>query len=99
MERRKRILTLHLKREWFEKIKSGEKTVEYRAVTDHWRDMLVGRTYDEIHLMLGYPSSNDADRIIRRKWNGSWPAVVTDHPQFGHGNVPVFAIDVSVKLS
>lgn len=25
-----------LKKEWYEKIKSGEKTIEYREVKDYW---------------------------------------------------------------
>lgn len=29
-------LYLHLKKEWFEKIESGEKTVEYREKKDYW---------------------------------------------------------------
>ncbi len=33
-------LFLHLKKEWFEKIESGEKTVEYREVKDYWRQRL-----------------------------------------------------------
>ena len=31
------MLTFNLKKEWFDKIKSGEKTHEYRLVTDYWR--------------------------------------------------------------
>jgi len=94
----KRILTLHLKWKWFEEIKSGLKPFEYRAASEYWRKRLVGREYDEIHLMLGYPSGNDADRIIRRKFNGVFPAVLINHPEFGNGDVPVYAIDVSVKI-
>ncbi|MBQ9149841.1 hypothetical protein IJX73_02810 [bacterium] len=30
------MLTFNLKKEWFEKIKSGEKTHEYREVKDYW---------------------------------------------------------------
>lgn len=30
------MLTFHLKKEWFEKIKVGEKTHEYREMTDYW---------------------------------------------------------------
>ena len=31
------MLTFNLKKEWFDKIKSGEKTHEYRLATDYWR--------------------------------------------------------------
>ena len=30
------MLTFNLKKEWFEKIKSGEKTHEYREVKPYW---------------------------------------------------------------
>lgn len=30
------MLTFNLKKEWFEKIKSGEKTHEYRIMSDYW---------------------------------------------------------------
>lgn len=30
------MLIFPLKKEWYEKIKSGEKTVEYREVKDYW---------------------------------------------------------------
>lgn len=33
--------TFNLKKEWFEKIKSGEKTHEYREVKDYWTDRFV----------------------------------------------------------
>lgn len=30
------MLILHLKKEWFEKIKAGEKTHEYRVMSNYW---------------------------------------------------------------
>lgn len=35
------MLTFNLKKEWFEKIKSGEKTHEYREVKDYWANIFV----------------------------------------------------------
>ncbi len=35
------MLTFNLKKEWFEKIKSGEKTHEFRIVKDFWTDRFV----------------------------------------------------------
>ena len=40
-----RILTLHLKREWFDLIKSGEKKEEYREQSTYWIKRLT--TFDE----------------------------------------------------
>ena len=34
------MLTFNLKREWFDKIKSGEKTHEYRVVKPYWEKRL-----------------------------------------------------------
>ena len=34
------MLTFNLKKEWFEKIKSGEKTHEYREVKPYWKKRL-----------------------------------------------------------
>lgn len=36
MSKKDKILHLVLKREWFEKIKSGEKKTEYRAFSPYW---------------------------------------------------------------
>lgn len=35
------MLIFPLKKEWYEKIKSGEKTVEYREVKDYWTTRLI----------------------------------------------------------
>lgn len=37
------MLTFNLKKEWFEKIKSGEKTHEYRKVNEYWGKRLLKR--------------------------------------------------------
>lgn len=50
----KRILHLTLHRKWFDAIRSGEKTVEYRANTPYYWSRLSGRTYDEIRFVNGY---------------------------------------------
>lgn len=35
------MLIFPLKKEWYEKIKSGEKTIEYREVKDYWTSRLI----------------------------------------------------------
>lgn len=65
-----RILHLPLKTRWFNDIKAGTKTEEFRRVTDYWRKRLEGKDYDEIHIKLGYPKRGDESRTIKRKWNG-----------------------------
>ena len=35
------MLTFPLKKEWYEKIKSGEKTIEYREIKPYWTRRIV----------------------------------------------------------
>jgi len=87
--------TLHLplKREYFEAIRDGTKTEEFRLVTPYWVRRLAGRTYDEIVLTLGYPARDDHARRLVRPWRGFTIKTIT-HPQFGSMPVQVYAIDV-----
>lgn len=53
------MLIFPLKKEWYEKIKSGEKTVEYREVKDYWTKRLIsifgvhGELYCPIEIDVG----------------------------------------------
>jgi hypothetical protein len=89
-----RTLHLPLKREYFEAIRDGYKTEEYRLCTPHWRHRLEGRDYAQIVLTLGYPARDDRSRHLVRKWNGFAVKVIT-HPHFGSSPVQVYAIDVA----
>lgn len=66
------MLIFHLKKKWFEKIKTGEKTHEYREVGYYWLTRLrkyvnnidwhnnfSQKTYFTCLFCLGYPSNND----------------------------------------
>lgn len=86
-------LTLNLKIEYFNAIKSGEKTEEYRLFTDYWKKRLVGRDYDRVVFCLGYPRRDDSERRISREYNGYTVKQIT-HPHFGSVPVKVFAIRV-----
>ncbi|WP_455657249.1 hypothetical protein [Photorhabdus khanii] len=52
---KKRILHLPVKKIYFDQIKSGEKSDEYRLVTEYWKKRLEGRDYDEVYVKCGYP--------------------------------------------
>lgn len=84
-------LILHLKGPYFHQIKGGEKKYEYRLVTEYWRKRLVGRDYERILFMWGYPKKDDFDRIVVRPWR---QPILTEiqHPEFGDRPVTVFAI-------
>lgn len=63
-------LVLPLKRKWFEQIKCGEKTEEYRLNNDYWRKRLIWKTFDHVVLTLGYPKRDDTERRIVLPWRG-----------------------------
>ena len=69
------MLTFNLKKEWFEKIKSGEKTHEYRIANDYWIKRL--SAFDtkvhfkvienKICLACGYPPKDDESKRLYAK--------------------------------
>jgi hypothetical protein len=87
--------TLHLalKREYFDQIKAGTKTEEYRLVKPYWVSRLCRRHYDEIKLTRGFPKRDDPDRTLVLPWNGCKIKTI-NHPHFGPDDVQVFAINV-----
>ena len=89
-------LTLPLKAEYFNAIKSGEKVEEFRLCTPYWQRRL-GKpfgTYDQIVLTLGYPRRDDESRRLIRPWDGFTIKTIT-HPHFGDEQVLVYAIKVN----
>ena len=61
------MLTFNLKKEWFEKIKSGEKTHEYREVKPYWQKRLLNNPSGYICFCLGYPKENEAYKRLYAK--------------------------------
>lgn len=64
-------LTLPLKGEWFDMIKSGIKKEEYREINPYWVTRLFPKserfdvdTFDEIVFTKGYPRKNDQSRRL-----------------------------------
>lgn len=86
-------LILPLKREYFEQIKAGTKTEEYRLVNDYWRARLYLKNYKRIVLTLGYPKRTDTERRLVLPYKGYVVKQIT-HPHFGPDPVHVFALDV-----
>lgn len=88
-------LVLPLKREYFEQIKAGTKTEEYRLCNEYWQKRLYSPfgSYDRIILTLGYPHRDDHERRLIRPWRGFTIKTIT-HPHFGPDPVHVYAIDV-----
>jgi hypothetical protein len=90
-------LQLALKGEYFNAIQNGDKTEEYRLVTDYWRKRLVGRDYESIILTLGYPSRDDESRHMEFQYHRPTIKTIT-HPHFGSSPVEVFAIPVGHEI-
>lgn len=87
-------LTLSLKAEYFEAIRDGRKTEEYRLFTPFWQKRILHKKFDAIELTLGYPKAGDASRRMIVPWRGYAIKTIT-HPHFGDQPVRVFAIDVT----
>lgn len=88
-------LVLPLKREYFEAIRDGSMTEEYRLCTPYWQKRLASPfgLYDRIVLTLGYPARDDHARRLVRPWRGYTIKTIT-HPHFGPEPVTVYAINV-----
>ena len=57
-------LILNVKKKWFDLIKSGKKTCEYREVKSYWTKRLSGKKYNNVIIVWGYPKErNDTNSI------------------------------------
>lgn len=98
------MLTLHLKKEWFDKIKSGEKTHEYRKY-DYWYPIVCKKNNLakienrplKLCLIWGYNVKPEqrAERII-------YAEVINIKVLWGNGHntdgIPTPCIDIEFKL-
>lgn len=84
-------LVLHVRREWFEKIKRGEKCAEYRLFNDYWKRRLYGRRFDQIIVCLGYPKKGDESRRLYFPWRG-YVVTTVSSSEWNNETRKVFAI-------
>ncbi|HIC1920222.1 TPA: ASCH domain-containing protein [Citrobacter freundii] len=96
-------LQLAVKGEYFDAMKQGEKTEEYRLYNEYWRARLVledqfiaPRKYDRLIITKGYPRRDDKSRRLSVKYNGYEIKTIT-HPHFGDKPVKLFAIKVIIN--
>lgn len=89
-------LILPVKKKWFNLIKSGQKTEEYRLVNDYWKKRLVGKTYDRVIVTLGYPQKDDFDRRLVFIWGGFEIKTIV-HEEFGNRSIEVFSIKLGCE--
>lgn len=88
-----RTLTLSLKKQWFDMIKSGEKKEEYREVNRYWIARLVAAMvpftgtvlsftdFGRIVFTLGYPKAGDTER--RLTFKNPRISIGTGRPEWG----------------
>jgi hypothetical protein len=84
-------LILNVKTQYFNEIKSGAKTREYRVRGHYWDRRLQGKVFRNVVIRLGYPKAGDSEREIVFPFNG-WHHDVITHPLFGRHPVEVYAI-------
>lgn len=65
------MLTFNLKKEWFEKIKSGQKTHEYREYNNYWITRINNALRKDNEPLCcfacGYPSKDDKNKRLYGK--------------------------------
>lgn len=91
-------LQLAVKGKYFDQIKNGEKTEEYRLFNVYWKKRLINRTYDRLIITRGYPRKDDNERILTMHYRG-YEIKTINHEFFGNNPVKVFAIKLEVQPS
>ena len=84
-------LTFNLNEQYFDAIKSGEKTEEYREVKDFWTKRIEKKGLTKVVVCLAYPPKGDHSKRIEFPFRGFVKKWIT-HPHFGPGPRYVYAI-------
>lgn len=92
-----KVLILNLKKEYFEQIKSGIKTEEYRLCTPYWSKRLEGKTFDKIIIKLGYPKNSETKKILEFNYSG-YEIKTIKHKHFGSNPVKVYSIKLKSNI-
>ncbi|MEN0115380.1 MAG: ASCH domain-containing protein [Agrobacterium cavarae] len=97
-------LQLAVKEQYFNEMKAGTKTEEYRKATEYWENRLFKRgtvepnEFDCVVITQGYPKGGDPEKTLVFEFRG-WKRKTITHPHFGPDPVEVFAIDVSCRAA
>lgn len=91
-------LTIPLKAKWFDQIKAGTKTEEYREIKPYWEKRLIGKDYDEVVFTRGYPKKDDESRRLYFRYGGYQIKTVVSK-EFGGIPLQVFAIQFTEIVS
>ncbi len=88
-------LQLAVNGEYFDAMKRGEKTEEYRLVNPYWGRRLFGRDYDRLIITRGYPRKDAESRRVVMPYDGYEIKTIT-HKHFGPDPVKVYAIKINL---
>ena len=92
-----KVLTLPVKKKYFEQIRDGTKKEESRECKPFWEKRLLSKEFDQVHITLGYPKAGDSSRVLLFPWKGFQVKEIL-HPEFGHRKVKVFAIKLNKEV-
>ncbi len=86
-----RNLVIHVKDVYFQQVKAGTKTHEYRLQSEYWEKRLVDVQYDKIVYVSGYPKRGDTEKTMTFPYRGYIVETIT-HEHFGKNPATVFSI-------
>ncbi|PSV00731.1 RNA-binding protein [Photobacterium kishitanii] len=94
-------ITINVNKRWFNEVKDGIKTEEYRLYNDYWKTRLLNKdgtpkTFKDIKYKLGYPKNGDQSKVLEFEWEGFIVKEIT-HPHFDNKPETVFAIQLSKR--
>ena len=90
-------LTMAVNGEYFDQIKAGTKTEEFRLCTPYWKKR-IEHQYNYLILTRGYPKRTDHKKRLVFNWRGAVIKTIT-HPHFGDQPVAVYAIRLSPEFT
>lgn len=91
-------LHLNLKKEYFNEIKNGTKKIEYRLKNQYWSKRLKNKEFDKVYIKLGYPKSNQKEKILCFKLLKIEEQKIS-HKEFGNFPIEVYAIFLGDEIS
>lgn len=88
------ILHLHVKTEYFNAIKSGEKTREYRLAKPYWEKRLEVPFLEYSGVIIYNAYKPGSENRLEFPWRG-WTKETRTHKHFGADPVEVYAIHLA----
>ncbi len=94
-KKKSNVLFLNLKSIYYNQIKEGSKTEEFREFKPYWSQRLLNRDYNAICIRDAYRAGDE--NTMWFKYNG-YKVITKTHEIFGPEPALVYAIDVSDRM-